>query len=653
MHISRKLFIFVGASFVTLLLLFILLFNIFIVSNFNKVESEYAIRTANHISFAVTEIGDSLEKTASDWGFWDEMYAFVQSPNQEFIDSNIPWNAFEHLEVNAIIILDNNDNILYEGYYDYTAGQELELSDDEKNSIRSAVSYGKDVDSFSGLVSSGDQAFIVAGSKISDSEGVSLPAGEIIFAKFLLSEVSILESHVDRPVALEIGQDAVFDIYGIDSVIVDDDIFLRHTGDGNLEIILQIYSLDDSPAAIIHVLTLRDEYLRARDMFAYFIIILLILLACIAAGIYFLSDRFLLRRIKDMDSTLEAMIASKALDKKLSVSGNDEIANLALSFEKLTAIISEQEKSLVSKNDELESSNKTLKEFDSMKEQFLFIISAEIRSMLSIIDTHAANLRNSNVAMSSEQSGACQLITYSAAQINAFLDTFLSLGQFETGKLNIAFEIMNPNEVLSAILSRSTPFIVQNGGSVSFTKDDSCQAIRIYPKWFDQAADYLIYAALKCCVGQKPRIIVSTSNMGSGILIRVTYSNTHVQLSDIMNIFDPFFNCKTAPGTGNLGIWFSLVQRIVLAHNGTISAKLENVKDISFEITVPYVNASPTQQNSSPPTPVVSAPVVSAPVVSAPVVSAPVVSAPVVSAPVVSTPVASTPSPPVNSSPSV
>jgi signal transduction histidine kinase len=55
---------------------------------------------------------DSLEVTAADWGNWDDVYHYVQAPNEEFVRTNITPVALKQLQVNTLMIADLDGNVV-------------------------------------------------------------------------------------------------------------------------------------------------------------------------------------------------------------------------------------------------------------------------------------------------------------------------------------------------------------------------------------------------------------------------------------------------------------------------------------------------------------------------------------------------------------
>ncbi len=75
------------------------------------------------------EVGH-LGKTATDWAFWDDTYAFALDRNETYVDANLSWPSLsDQTQIDMLLFYDPQGNLLWQGAYDPFGKQTLTLDD--------------------------------------------------------------------------------------------------------------------------------------------------------------------------------------------------------------------------------------------------------------------------------------------------------------------------------------------------------------------------------------------------------------------------------------------------------------------------------------------------------------------------------------------
>ena len=73
---------------------------------------------------------EHLGKTATDWAFWDDTYAFMLDRNEEYIGSNLSWPTLsDQSQIDMLLFYDLQGNLLWQGGYDPFGKQPIALDD--------------------------------------------------------------------------------------------------------------------------------------------------------------------------------------------------------------------------------------------------------------------------------------------------------------------------------------------------------------------------------------------------------------------------------------------------------------------------------------------------------------------------------------------
>lgn len=78
----------------------------------------------------------NMDHQLFDWSQWDDMYAFADSPTKEFIDSNLPVESLDVLDVNFVVVADREGNVLAERGMDQETRKEIPVPGDIDNQLK-------------------------------------------------------------------------------------------------------------------------------------------------------------------------------------------------------------------------------------------------------------------------------------------------------------------------------------------------------------------------------------------------------------------------------------------------------------------------------------------------------------------------------------
>ena len=305
-------------------------------------------------------------------------------------------------------------------------------------------------------------------------------------------------------------------------------------------------------------------------------------LAVLCIIILIFSYYFTLSLTKPISSlTLTANEISKGnLTKRADVNSQDEIGDLAKSFNIMTESLIEATKTLErrvkERTDELLKSNTEL-------EQFAYIASHDLQEPLRTISRfmELLSLKYSKRL----DSNAIEFINFAvegALRMQQLIDDLLEYSR--VGTHGRPFVYTNLTEILDNTISNMQLTIGEADATIVY---DSLPSINVDPLQISQLFQNLIGNSIKFCSQKPPHIhITSTSNRKShvikvednGIGIEVEYFNR------IFQVFQRLHTTKDYPGTG---IGLAICKKIVERHDGRIWVESELAKGSSFFIEIP------------------------------------------------------------------
>ena len=253
------------------------------------------------------------------------------------------------------------------------------------------------------------------------------------------------------------------------------------------------------------------------------------------------------------------------------------------------------------KTRELEAMNRTLKEADRHKDEFLAVLAHELRNPLAPIRNAAHVLRM--VAHDEPRiATARDIIDRQVAHMTRLIDDLLDVSRITRSKIELKKErlllrdvIENAVEASRPVLETASHTIAVNTGTDVWIEGDRARLVQVLTNLLTNAAKFT------------PRgghvTLLASRIAGGGVAISVRDTGVGIPKDAQQRIFDLFQqeNVSLERTHGGLGIGLTLVKRLVEMHGGTVSVASEGMgKGTEFTITLPVVaEVSATEERTS------------------------------------------------------
>lgn len=337
------------------------------------------------------------------------------------------------------------------------------------------------------------------------------------------------------------------------------------------------------------VLSLIDEQLRikrTRQLLVYYFVLDFILL--LGLGSFALS-RIVVAPVNRLLAATEK-ITGGVYGHQLKVSGANELAGLARSFNQMSSTLAQKQQELDSNLTALKQTNQELQlareeAIRTEKMASVGLLAAgtahEIGTPLAAVIGYAEIL-----AQELEQNQT------HADYLNRMLESCNRIDRIVKGLLEYARPKQADHvKVLLPELVRQTLELMQHQGffkgiDCSFEQHDSSETLMIDPHQLQQVLiNLLINASDAMPDGGKLSLKISSSEDGKMQILEICDTGAGIKPEDLGRIFDPFFTTK-APGKGT-GLGLALSARIIDGFNGRISVKSRPGQGSCFRIYLP------------------------------------------------------------------
>jgi signal transduction histidine kinase len=259
-------------------------------------------------------------------------------------------------------------------------------------------------------------------------------------------------------------------------------------------------------------------------------------------------------------------------------------ANSALQTEK-TRELQELNGHLQRANEELSRSENMLKEAVVKRDEFLAMLSHELRNPLSPL-RNASHMLMQGDTQDPKIIWSRGVIERQLKHLIRLVDDLLDVSRIARGKIVLVSERVNVAEILAAAVETVQPLLEQKKQHLEVSNADVNLTVRGDPVRLNQVVGNLLHNAAKY-TGDGGRIVLLTRSNAGKAEICVRDSGIGISEESMPHIFELFTQIPSERVNtgGGLGIGLALVRALVELHGGEIGASSQGL-DHGSEFTV-------------------------------------------------------------------
>jgi two-component system sensor histidine kinase GlrK len=293
-----------------------------------------------------------------------------------------------------------------------------------------------------------------------------------------------------------------------------------------------------------------------------------VLIALVAAlGLALLSTAIIalrLTRSLRVLSTATAAVAAGSFREPIEVEGNDEVADLARSFNAMA---------------------ERLRELDELKQAFLATVSHELRSPLTSM-REAAHLLRDRVGgeLNERQARMVAIIAASCDRLLRLVNQVLDLSRLRAGVLTLDRQPVDLDRIVARALDELRPQVEEAGLTLSFERRGSDFVVEGDEDRLVQVLVNLVANAVRFTL-RRGRITVRLHDAGHEVEVQVEDTGVGIPALALPHIFDTWQQAHQQRGGTGLGL--AIVRGIVEAHRGRVTVESQEGKGTRFSMLLP------------------------------------------------------------------
>ena len=284
----------------------------------------------------------------------------------------------------------------------------------------------------------------------------------------------------------------------------------------------------------------------------------------------------------------------QAVNKELAES-NKRLAeaNNSLQLEK-TRELEELNGHLRRANDELSRSENMLKEAVVKRDEFLAMLSHELRNPLSPL-RNASHMLMQGDTQDPKIVWSRGVIERQLKHLIRLVDDLLDVSRIARGKIVLVSERVNVADVVAAASETVQPLLEQKRQSLELNNEATDLFVRGDPVRLSQVVGNLLHNAAKY-TGEAGRIVLTTRANGGRAEICVRDTGIGISADSMPHIFELFTQIPSerVNTSGGLGIGLALVRALVELHGGEIIAASDGLdRGSEFTVRLPLFASEP------------------------------------------------------------
>lgn len=297
----------------------------------------------------------------------------------------------------------------------------------------------------------------------------------------------------------------------------------------------------------------------------------IVMIAMIAAVSY-LVTRSLVRPVEEAAEAAQSLSAGM-LDRRLPEKGEDSIAQLAKSFNKMAGNLQQQ--------------IQQLDQLSRMQRRFVSDVSHELRTPLTTIKLAGEVIFGNREKLDPALSRSAELMQNQIERFEKLLADLLEISRYDAGAVTPELEAQDLNAVVGAAIASIEPLARSKNTEIRIALPPSSVEAEIDGKRIERLLRNLLSNAVEH--GEGKPITVHVGQNSQAVAVCVSDQGVGMTRAQLERVFDRFWRADPARqrSVGGTGLGLAISKEDATLHRGWLQVWSKPNKGTSFRLTLP------------------------------------------------------------------
>ncbi|WP_313813566.1 MtrAB system histidine kinase MtrB [Glutamicibacter sp.] len=279
-------------------------------------------------------------------------------------------------------------------------------------------------------------------------------------------------------------------------------------------------------------------------------------------------------------------IAAGDLDRRMKVSGRDEVARLGTAFNHMAASLQEQ--------------ITALNNLSAMQQRFVSDVSHELRTPLTTVRMAAELIHDARENFDPLTARSAELMYNQIERFQNLLNDLLEVSRFDAGVAALDRESTDLNVIVGKVIVTATPVADDYGSIIRLNAPTEGCVAEIDPRRVERVIRNLVLNAVEH--GEAKPIDVTVAGDESAVAVTVRDYGIGMSEESCKHVFDRFWRADPARArtTGGSGLGLSIAMEDTRLHEGRLEAWGKIGEGSVFRLTLPRTAADTIDSSPLP-----------------------------------------------------
>ncbi len=234
------------------------------------------------------------------------------------------------------------------------------------------------------------------------------------------------------------------------------------------------------------------------------------------------------------------------------------------------------------------------KQLDRAKDEFISLVSHQLRTPLTIIRIHGHLLEDGAAGpLDAKQETHIRTMTSASIRLIELVDDILSISRVTLNRIRINAEPTDINQFIQACADEATPMAQTKQATITFAPDKSLGKVSVDTTIFGEVLRNLISNAIRYAKKRDGHIAIRFTKEANNYLLTVRDDGIGIPQLDQDYVFERFYRANNAivvDSEGN-GLGLYIVKLFTEAAGGKIWLESTEGKGTTFFVSLPFHNS--------------------------------------------------------------